>query len=407
MEVREIVSSPADLAIERGQPLFSEPLHVGRPNIGNEEALLGRIQQVLKRRWLTNQGPLVLEFEERLKFHLGVRHCIPICNATVALEIAIRAAELKGEVIVPSFTFVATAHALQWQEITPIFCDVAKGSHNLNPEQVERLITPRTSGIIGVHVWGKPCELQQLSSLADRRGIKLMYDASHAFGCSAEGKSIGNFGLCEVFSFHATKFLNSFEGGAIATNNDDLARKIRLMKNFGFSGVDQVTFVGTNGKMSEISAAMGLTSLESMGRFVGVNEQNYQLYQAGFEQVPAVRMVRFDESEQNNYQYIVIEVEPEAGLTRDEVLQILTAENVLARRYFYPGCHRMEPYRSYFPHAGLLLPNTEELCERVLVLPTGTAVSHHDIQQICAVIRTALEHPQECRRLLDARHSHC
>lgn len=392
-----------DLAIATGKPAFSEPLHVGRPNLGSEDALLGRIKQILDRRWFTNYGPMVQEFEERLKLMLGVRHCIPMCNATVALEIAIRAAELKGEVIVPSFTFIATAHALQWQEITPVFCDVGDDAHNLNPEQAERLITPRTTGIIGVHVWGKPCAIDALSDLARRRGIKLMYDSAHAFGCSAGGVSTGNFGLCEIFSFHATKLLNTFEGGAIATNDDELARKIRLMKNFGFSGIDRVTFLGTNGKMSEISAAMGLTGLESLDTFIESNRRNYRLYSAEVTHMPGVHMIRFDERERNNYQYIVFEVDEErTRIGRNDVVRILRAENILARRYFYPGCHRMEPYRSYFPNAGLLLPRTEELCERVLVLPTGTAVSPSSVQKICSIIRTALACPEECKKLLAA-----
>ncbi|MBV8864943.1 MAG: DegT/DnrJ/EryC1/StrS family aminotransferase [Acidobacteriaceae bacterium] len=402
MEIAEKIMRAEDLAIATGTPLFSEPLHVGRPNLGSEEALLSRIREVIGRRWFTNYGPMVQEFEDRLKQILGVRHCIPICNGTVALEIAIRAAELKGEVIVPSFTFVATAHALQWQEITPVFCDIAAGSHNLDPEQAQRLITPRTSGIIGVHVWGKACAHDELTDLARRRGLKLMYDASHALGCSLGGTPIGNFGLCEVFSFHATKFLNSFEGGAIATNDDELARKIRLMKNFGFSGVDQVTFVGTNGKMNEISAAMGITGLESMSRFVETNRRNYQLYRSEMEQIKGVKMVLFDERERHNYQYIVFEIQDEVtGISRDELVRILTAENVLARRYFFPGCHRMEPYRSYFPHAGLLLPHTEELCNRVLVLPTGTAIGQNEIHAICGIIRTALAYPNKCKTLLN------
>ncbi len=362
---------------------------------------MARIKDIVNRRWFTNNGPLVQEFEDELRKLLKVKHCIPVCNATVALEIAIRAAELKGEVIVPSFTFIATAHALQWQEITPVFCDVAPGTHNLDPAQVEQLITPRTTGIIGVHVWGKPCDHWALSHIAQRRGLKLMYDASHAFGCSLGDTMIGNLGACEIFSFHATKFLNSFEGGAIATNDDELARKIRLMKNFGFSGLDRVTFVGTNGKMSEISAAMGLTGLESIADFIQTNRRNYEMYREELRQLPGISLLRFEEHNRNNYQYIVAEIdESVAGIHRDEVLAILRAENVLARRYFYPGCHRMEPYNSYFPHAGLLVPRTEQLCQRVLVLPTGTSVAPDEIRGICSIIKTALMNAPECRSLL-------
>ena len=224
------------LAVLGGLPSFAETLHVGRPNIGRRDRFLSLMNDVLERRWLTNNGPLVQEFEASLTRYLGVKHCIPMCNATVALEIAIRASGLKGEVIVPSYTFIATAHALQWQEITPVFCDIDPLTHTIDPDRIEGLITPRTSGIIGVHIWGHTCDIAALTRIAERRGLTLMFDAAHAFGCSHHGRMIGNFGLAEVFSFHATKFLNSFEGGAVVTNDDELAAKIRLMQNFGFAG---------------------------------------------------------------------------------------------------------------------------------------------------------------------------
>jgi len=391
----------SDLALFSQRPAFREALHVGRPNIGNRQRFLERIGDILDRRWLTNHGPVVQEFEQRVAAYLGVRHCIAMCNGTVALEIAIRALELKGEVIVPSFTFIATAHALQWQEITPVFCDIDPRTHTLDPRAVERMLTPRTTGIIGVHIWGSPCAVDELTDLARRRGLRLMFDASHAFGCSHRGAMIGNFGAAEVFSFHATKFFNTLEGGAIVTNDDALAKKIRLMKNFGFAGYDNVIYIGTNGKMNEISAAMGLTGLESLEEFVAVNRRNYLQYQRELEGLPGISMYRYDERERCNYQYIVLEVDEEgAGISRDALLKVLHAENVLARRYFYPGCHRMEPYRSYFPHAGLLLPETEQLTQRILILPTGAAVQETDIQTIAGIIRLALDHAAELREAL-------
>src|ERR1035441_9571296 len=254
---------------------FPSPLHVGRPNQGNRQRLIERINDMLDRNWLTNNGPFVQEFEKRVAEFVGVKHCIAMCNATVALEIATRALGLKGEVIVPAFTFIATAHSLQWQEITPVFCDIDPRTHNLDPARVEELITPKTTGIIGVHLWGRPCDVEALTEIAQRRNLTLMFDAAHAFGCSYGGKMIGGFGLAEVFSFHATKFCQTFEGGAIVTDNDELATKIRLMKNFGFGGYDNVIYIGTNGKMTEICAAMGLTNLESLEDFVAANRRNY------------------------------------------------------------------------------------------------------------------------------------
>lgn len=376
-----------ELAIFGGTPTFDKKLHVGRPNIGDRGRLIARINDMLDRRWLSNRGPYVQEFEALIAERVGVKHCIAMCNATVALEIAIRASGLTGEVIVPSFTFIATAHALQWQEITPVFCDINSRTHNIDPQTVEQLITPRTTGIIGVHLWGRACEVDTLTEIARRHNLKLLFDAAHAFGCSYKGQMIGSFGNAEVFSFHATKFINTFEGGAVVTNDDELAEKIRLMQNFGFLDYDEVVYIGTNGKMSEVSAAMGITSLESLDSFVAINFRNYKQYQHLLSDIPGISLVEYDEHQQYNYQYIILEVdESVTKISRDQLLKILWAENILARRYFYPGCHRMEPYRSYFPNSGLLLPNTQILTSRVLSLPTGTAVDSQMVNNICKLI---------------------
>ena len=390
-----------ELAVFGGRPLFADVLHVGRPNIGNRQKFEARVTDILDRRWLTNSGQYVKELEQRIADFVGVKHCIAMCNATVALEIAIRALGLTGEVIVPSFTFIATAHALQWQQIVPVFCDIDPATHNLDPQRVAELITPRTTGIIGVHVWGRACNTEALGEIARRNNLRLLFDAAHAFACSYKGRMIGGFGDAEVFSFHATKFFNTFEGGAVTTNDDELATKIRLMKNFGFSGYDQVTYIGTNGKMTEISAAMGLTSLESLADFIQTNRQNYQHYQEGLADVAEIRLLTFDENEKCNYQYIVMEIdESKAGISRDHLVEILHAENIIARRYFYPGCHRMEPYRTCYPDAGLLLPLTERLADCVVTLPTGTAVSSRQISAICELIKWVISHGPEVERRL-------
>lgn len=389
------------LAIFGGVPAFKDQLHVGRPNIGDRERLISRINDLLDRRWLTNNGPFVQEFEQRVADYLGVKHCIAMCNATVALEIAIRAMGMTGEVIVPSFTFIATAHALQWQEITPVFCDVDPRSHNIDPGRIEEMITPRTTGIIGVHVWGRPCEIEVITEIADKHHLKLLFDAAHAFGCSYKQRMIGNFGDAEVLSFHATKFFNTFEGGAVTTNDDDLARKIRLMKNFGFAGYDNVIYIGTNGKMNEVSAAMGLTGLDSLDKFIESNLANYNQYRQELEEIPGLRFILYDETERCNFQYIIVEIDEEVThLNRDILVEILNSENVLARRYFYPACHHMEPYKSYFPHAGLLLPETEKLVQKVMSLPSGTAVGPQEISRVCQIIKFSILHSEEIKERL-------
>jgi dTDP-4-amino-4,6-dideoxygalactose transaminase len=392
----------SDFAILGGVPAFTEPVHVGRPNIGNRERLMERIGGVIDRRWLTNDGPLVHEFEEAVAGFLGVPHCIAMCNGTVALEIAIRAAGLSGEVIVSPFTFVATAHALQWQEITPVFCDIDRRTHNIDPARVEELITPRTTGILPVHVWGRPAPVDELSRIAAEHGLRVLFDAAHAFGCSTGGRMVGGFGTAEVLSFHATKVVNSFEGGAIVTADEEFAEVARLMRNHGFADYDNVSHVGTNGKMSEIAAAMGLTSLESRAEFIATNRGNYEAYRAGLAGVEGVELIAYDDDEHCNWQYVVLEVEESAALSRDELQQVLWAENVLARRYFFPGCHRMEPYRSLYPDASQRLPQTERLVQRVLALPTGTSMGERDVATVADLVARAMRDGERLRETLRA-----
>ena len=364
-----------------------EKLYVGRPNLGSREAFLARVNGILDRRWLSNDGPVLQEFEQKIASLLGVKHVVALNNATAALEIASKALELQGEVIVPSYTFVATAHALQWQGITPVFADMDPATHNIDPAKIEELITPRTTGIVGVHVWGRACDTQAIQAIADRHSLKVMYDASHGFGCSSEGRRLGSFGACEVFSFHATKFINSFEGGALVTNDDALADKVRLMRNFGFVDYDDVIYLGINGKMNEICAAMGLTNLEAMDEIVAVNQRNYAAYRGGLIGVPGVSVIQYDPAEKNNYQYVVVEVDPLlCPRSRDEIVAALHAEKIIARKYFWPGCHRMEPYRTTQPDAWKRLPETERIAARVIVLPTGQAVDEETVRRVCEIV---------------------
>ncbi len=381
------IATRADLAINGAPPAFAEPLHVGRPNLGDRDALLRYTAEIYDRRWLTNNGPLVQELETRIAQRLGVRHCVAMCNGTIALEIAIRALGLQGEVIVPSWTFVATAHALHWQAITPVFADIDPATHNLDPAAVRRMITPRTSGIIGVHLWGRPAPVAALQAIADEHGLQLMFDAAHGFDCRLGARKLGGFGRCEVLSFHAPKVFNTFEGGAVTTDDDTLAETMRLMRNFGFIGYDNVIHPGTNGKMPEINAAMGLVNLDALPRFVAANRANHEAYAAAFAKIDGVRLLHYDDTQDPNYQYVVIEVDPAFPASRDRIVAVLQAENILARKYFWPGCHRMQPYRDLYPHAGLLLPNTDAVAARVIVLPNGETLDDRHVAVIASVVR--------------------
>ena len=380
------IRSITDLAINGAPPAFSQALHVGRPNIGDHAAMLDRTAQVLQGSWLTNNGPMVRELEARIAAMLGVRHCVAMCNGTIALEIAIRALRLEGEVIVPSWTFIATAHALHWQGITPVFADVDPHTHCLDPSAVERMITPRTSGVIGVHLWGRPSPAVELAAVADKHGLALLFDAAHAFGCSKDGLPIGGLGRCEVFSFHATKVFNTFEGGAVCTNDNELAEAMRLMRNFGFRDIDDVIHPGTNGKMPEINAAMGLINLDALPSHIDANRLAYERYLSLLDDNARIEILRHQANDTPNYQYVVLQVCDEDPTLRDRIIKALQAENVLARKYFWPGCHRMKPYRDLYPHAGMLLPNTELVAARNIVLPTGSGIDAASAACIASVI---------------------
>ena len=379
-------AKPEQLVILGGQPRFAKPLHVGRPAIGDTERVLDRIRESLEKRWLTNDGPFVKEFEQRICDFTGASHTVAVTNATVGLQLAIRALGMKGTVMLPSFTFVATAQALDWQGIKPIFCDVDPVTHCIDPQSVERHITDDVSGIIGVHMWGRSCNVQRLAEIADQRNIALLFDAAHGFGSKRGGVPVGANGDAEVFSFHATKFINAFEGGAITTNNDELAKQLRLMRNFGFEDYDHVVLSGTNAKMCEPAAAMGITSMESVDDFLAVNRNSLERYRDGLASIPGIEFKEKLLHEDSNCHYCVVEVNENGfGMSRDQLQKVLRLENVLARKYFSPGCHRI-PIFSEQPARSL--PETEMLCDRVMQLPTGSALTLSQVDMVCDLLQS-------------------
>jgi dTDP-4-amino-4,6-dideoxygalactose transaminase len=382
-----------DLAINGAEPAFSEPLHVGRPFIGDRKVFLGYVEEILDNKWLTNNGPMVQMLEKQVAEYHDTKHCIAMCNGTVALEIAIRALKLEGEVIIPSFTFIATAHALHWQAIRPVFADIDPDTHNLDPDSVRRMISDRTTGIIGVHLWGRTAPVEELQAIAEENNLKLLFDSAHAFGCTHNGIKIGNYGECEVLSFHATKFFQALEGGAVLTNDDELANTLRLMRNFGFSGVDNVIHPGTNGKMNEMSAAMGLTNLYSIESRINLNKNVFYYYLNALNSIPHIKLLQYDENEKNNYQYVVVEIDEECKITRDRIVEALRAENILARRYFWPGCHRMKPYQSMRQGSAHSLEHSERVSEKVIVLPAGVSVNEEAIDIIVNVLSVLIINP--------------
>lgn len=386
-------------AVHGHAPRFVQPVHVGRPNLPDRDRFFARVGAAFDRAWLTNDGPLLRELEGKLAGRLGAAHCVAMANGTAAMEVLTRALGLSGDVVMPAFTFVATAHAFSWLGLRPVFCDVEADTHTLDARAAAAMLTPATRAVTAVHLWGNACDTTALQRVTDAHGVPLIYDAAHAFATETRHGPVGGFGAAEVFSFHATKFFNTMEGGAVTTNDDALARELRLMRNFGFRGYDDVARVGTNAKLNEVCAAAGLTLLEDLDVLLDRNRERFAQYDAALSGLPGIRVVRPERAARSNHQYVTIEVGSGAPLTRDQLLAVLWAENVRARRYFFPGCHAMNPYRA---NPAGPLPVTERLVREVLVLPAGAATSEADAAAVCELVRAALEHADTLRAVVPA-----
>jgi dTDP-4-amino-4,6-dideoxygalactose transaminase len=376
-----------DLAILGGTPLFGEPLHVGRPIILDPESLYAQVREAVDRKWLSNDGPLVQKFESEFARFTGVEHCIAVTNATLGLQLLVRALGIRGKVAMPSFTFIATAHAACWEGAEPVFCDVDERTHTLDPRKLRETMTPEIAAIIGVHVWGRACEIDELQSIADEWNVPLFFDSAHALGSSYKGVKVGRFGRAEVFSLHATKAINGIEAGFITTQDALLAAKLRALRNYGFAGHDVVSGLGINAKMHEISAAMALSNLPHYVKLADHNRRIQEAYVRVLGQADGV-LPYLQEIAASNEHYAVFRLSETCTVDRDILMDVLRAENVLARRYFWPGCHRAPPYNLQ-PRPEL--PVTDSLCESVFQLPTGLQIEPADAEDIarCVALCTA------------------
>jgi dTDP-4-amino-4,6-dideoxygalactose transaminase len=389
-------------AILGGQPLFHEQRHVGAPHVPDRRSLHDSLDAILDSRRLSNNGPFVQRLERALAAAAGCRHGIAVCNATLALQLVFRARRLEGEVIMPAFTFIATAHAATWESLEPVFVDIDPQTHCIDPRAVAAAITPRTAAIVGVHVWGNLCDTDALTRLADARGIPLFFDAAHALGCSGRAGPLGGLGQASVVSLHATKVVSGLEGGAVLTNDDGLAESLRTARNFGFEGYDRVESLGTNAKMNEFSAAFALAGLVDLPQLIVRNAAVMDAYRRGLSASPGIRLLEPDPRDRSNHHYVVAVVGRTCPLDRDELHRVLEAENVLARRYFHPGCHRMMPYAERPAARAAPLPVTERVCSEVLILPAGGSVTVDEAEAIADRIRLACGRSEEIRRRLCA-----
>ena len=365
-----------------------EPLPVGQLYWPSWERYEAVFRDIFDRQYYTNHGPLAQTLEQRLSAMLGVRHAICVSNATIGLMMLGEALGLRGKVIMPAFTFIATAQALTWVGLEPLFCDVEAQTHQLDLTRVEALIDPEVSAILPVNLWGDCCAIPQLQDIATRHGLHLFFDSAHGFGCSFDDRPLGGFGDAEVFSFHATKVISAAEGGCITTNDDALASKLRSIRS-SYGAVGPVPVVKTsNGRMSEAHAAIALLNLDAFPRFLDRNRQIFDGYRAGLSGIDGLRLHRPSRTSATNHQYIVCEVDESAfGMSRDALLQHLQRHNIVARRYFYPGVHRCPPFKNQPPPRAL--PVTERLTGCLLQLPSGALVQDDDVRMICQIIFNA------------------
>lgn len=381
-------STVDELALFGGAPLCPNKLYIGRPNTAPASHIHHRIDEAIGRQWLTNDGPLVRELELRCADFLNVPHCIAVNNATIGLQIVAKALGLHGEVLLPSFTFIGTAHALQWIGLKPVFCDVLPHNHLIDPAEVARRLTKNTSAILGVHVWGHACDIEALTHVAQEHELALFFDAAHAFGCSYQNKMIASFGQAEVFSLHATKVMHSLEGGLITTTDANLAEKFRLLRNYGFTGEDAVGGPGINAKMNEFCAAVGLSNLDYYPTVSAHNAEIMRAYRHALGDIAGIRLLEPLKAEAFNHHYAVLELSENCPLRRNLLRDILVAEGVLVRRYFHPGCHRLAPYNDLQSD---VLPVTDFLSQSLLQLPTGTQLTIEQAKQIGELIAICIK----------------
>jgi dTDP-4-amino-4,6-dideoxygalactose transaminase len=386
-----------------GQALFAEDVFVTRPVMPEPEDFARLTAGLFESHWLTNAGPLVLEFERRLALRLGVPSCTTFCNGTSALLTALRALDLRGEVITTPFTFSATPHCIEWNGLTPVFCDIDPDSYCLDPARVAEQIGPQTSAILPVHVFGNPCDVAAFEGLGERHGLRVVYDAAHCFGVCHRDVPIGAYGDLSILSFHATKVFHSAEGGAVMGADPPLRERLELLRNFGIVNENEVRGVGLNGKLSELHAAMGLLVLERLDEEVARRARLAALYREGLAELPGVKLQRFAADTVENHFNLTVEIDPEDfGLTRDAVHRALLAERVVTRKYFHPLCTENECYRDLPSAAPENLPNARRVAARILSLPLygdlGEASVRGIVETLAALhaaapsVRRALEH---------------
>ena len=360
---------------------------VTSPLLPDLEQFHKMLEEIWDSRWITNNGAFHQKLEYELAGYLGVPYISLFTNGTLPLLTALQALNVTGEVITTPYSFVATTHSIWWNRCTPVFVDVDPATGNLDPDKIEAAITTRTSAIMPVHVYGQPCDTKRIQDIADKYGLKVIYDAAHAFGVKVDGESILKAGDLSTLSFHATKVYNTIEGGAMIMHDAETKKQIDFLKNFGFAGETEVVGPGINSKMDEIRSAYGLLNLQQVGASIEARKKVALRYREALRDLPGIKFFEDTPRVQHNYSYFPILVdEVQYGISRDELYFKMRENGVLGRRYFYPLISTFSPYRDLPSAAPENLPNAHKLADSVICLPMHHALSQDDIDRVISCI---------------------
>ncbi|MGV7223095.1 MAG: DegT/DnrJ/EryC1/StrS family aminotransferase [Nitrospinales bacterium] len=367
-------------------------IYVTSPRLPDLKEFTQMLEKIWESRQLTNNGHFHREFEKKLAEYLGVSQCSLLCNGTLALMVGLKALGVSGEVITTPFTFVATTHALQWNNVKPVFCDIEPNTYNIDPAQIESLITDRTTAILPVHVFGNPCQVERIEKIADRHGLKVIYDAAHAFGVRVNGEPIVNFGDLSVLSFHATKVFNTVEGGAVIHKRRELKKKVDFFRNFGFANETTIIGTGINAKQNELLSAYGLLQLRTFEQEIAARKKVAARYRKNLMGSDDIHYHQDIPGVQHNYAYFPILVDSEgSGVNRDDMYHALRDNRIFPRRYFYPLISHIPAYRNLPSAMPGNLPVAEKVAEQVLCLPMYGDLSLSTVDEICGILLKTLK----------------
>jgi len=366
-------------------------IYVTQPALPPLEEFKDLLEQIWDNKILTNNGPFHIQFEEALAEYLGVKYISLFSNGTLALITALQALRITGEVITTPFSFVATTHALWWNNIKPVFADIEDQYFNLDPDKVEAAITPQTTAILPVHVYGNPCNVERYQQIADTYGLKLIYDAAHAFGVKINDEAVLNFGDMSILSFHATKVFNTIEGGAIICHSEKMKRRIDFLKNFGFANETTVIAPGINAKMNELQAAYGLLQLKYANDYIAKRTIIVNIYRKNLKDIQGISFLEDILGVKHNYAYFPILVDAQKfGKTRDEIYEIFKENNIFARRYFYPLISQFPTYKGLKSSKPENLPVAEKIAKQIICLPIYPSLEKEIILKIANIIKKLL-----------------